>query len=1027
MTTLGQLQAKSGWRCCFALTIAFAISVACSMTAQAALGADMPWWQLSSSVAPSRLAPNSEGKVFVTALNLGDATVEGGSTHVTVTDTLPAGIEATAVTGAAGFFGIRGEMTCSSPLPAQTVTCEWAGPEPLQPYEIIEMQITVLTHERESGVNLAEIDGGTGLACTKVEAGSGRFRGPFCKPDEETEGGGFEAVATAGPPAASARTTIAVDETPTVFGVEDFRLDAEDQRGGTESQAGAHPFQLSSVVALNQDAVAGKPPALVRDVRLKLPPGLIGDPVPFPQCTEAEFDATFEAITNKCPNDTAIGAAVVTLATVFRGVSSPRVTISVPVFNLVPAVGEPLRLGFEWLKVAAVFDTSVRTGGDFAVDMSVAPDQSAADTPTGVDVDVHVPQEPTLSTNDLAEADLRNTQITLPEGMAVNPSSASGLEGCATGKVGYIEQLQQTALFGPNAANCPEAAKMGTVDEIKTPLLRNPLRGAVYLAVPNANPFGSLVALYLVAEEPIAGVRVKLAGDVTLNPRTGQLTATFENTPQLPFEDLKVHFLSGSRAALSTPVHCGTFTATASFTPWSGTTPATPTSSFAVTQGANGSRCADPLPFAPSLAAGSSNLQAGAFTPFLTAISREDGNQNLSGVTLHLSPGLLGKLASVTPCPEPQAAFGTCGPESLIGHTHVRVGVGPNPFGAPEGAVYLTQAYRGAPYGLSIAQPAKAGPFDLAEGSPCDCVVVRAKIEVDSHTAAITVVSDPLPTILQGIPVQLKRVNVTVDRPGFTFNPTNCSQLAITAAITSEQGATAPTTVPFEVANCATLPFKPKFTVATQSKSSKANGASLHVRVTSSFGQANISKVKVDLPKQLPSRLTTLQKACLATAFDANPASCPAASLVGTATAVTPVLKSPLTGPAYLVSHGAAAFPDLEIVLQGEGITLILDGKTDIKKGVTISSFNSVPDAPINSFDLVLPTGPHSALAANLPAKAKRSFCGQKLSMPTQITGQNGAVIKQTTKVAISGCPKHKAKRKHRRHRRGHKHAQRRK
>jgi hypothetical protein len=243
------------------------------------------------------------------------------------------------------------------------------------------------------------------------------------------------------------------------------------------------------------------------------------------------------------------------------------------------------------------------------------------------------------------------------------------------------------------------------------------------------------------------------------------------------------------------------------------------------------------------------------------------------------------------------------------------------------------------------------------------------------------------------------------------FNPTNCSQLQITSTITGEQGATASPTVPFQVANCATLPFKPTFRVFTSAKTGKTTGASLHVKVTSAPGQANIAKVKVDLPKQLPSRLTTLQKACLAAVFETNPATCPSASVVGTAQAVTPVLRSALTGPAYLVSHGGAAFPDLEIVLQGEGITLILDGHTDIKKGITISSFNAVPDAPVSSFDLMLPEGPHSVLAAALPARARGSLCHQKLNMATLLSGQNGAVIKQTTKIAISGCPRRKGKR----------------
>jgi hypothetical protein len=385
-------------------------------------------------------------------------------------------------------------------------------------------------------------------------------------------------------------------------------------------------------------------------------------------------------------------------------------------------------------------------------------------------------------------------------------------------------------------------------------------------------------------------------------------------------------------------------------------------------------------------------------------VSREDGHQHIATVTIHMPPGLLGRLSSVTPCPEPGAAQGACGPASLIGHTLTSVGVGPDPYTVP-GAVYITGPYKHAPYGLSIVTPAVAGPFNLGT------VVVRAKIEVDPHTSALTVVSGPLPTILQGVPLQIKRVTVTVDRPGFTFNPTDCSQLPIAATISGEEGATAPVLVPFQVANCATLPFKPRFTVLTQAHTSKANGASLHVKVTSGPGQANIAKVRADLPKQLPSRLSTLQQACPDATFTANPASCPAGSVVGTAAAVTPVLDGPLTGPAYLVSHADAAFPDLVIVLQGEGITLELVGNTDIKRGITISTFDTVPDAPISTFDLVLPQGPHSVLGANLPATAKGSLCRQALAMPTSITGQNGALITQTTKIAVSGCPTHSARR----------------
>jgi hypothetical protein len=322
------------------------------------------------------------------------------------------------------------------------------------------------------------------------------------------------------------------------------------------------------------------------------------------------------------------------------------------------------------------------------------------------------------------------------------------------------------------------------------------------------------------------------------------------------------------------------------------------------------------------------------------------------------------------------------------------------------GNVFLTGPYRGAPFGLSIVTHAVAGPFDLGN------VIVRAAVNVDPHTSQIVVTSDPLPTILQGIPLDLKTVNVTIDRPGFTFNPTNCSPLSVTGTIASTTGASAAVSSPFEAANCANLPFKPSFRVSTQARTSKANGASLDVKVSQKPGEANIQRVDVTLPLALPARLTTLQRACTEAQFNANPAGCPAASNVGMATATTPVLSMPLTGPAYLVSHGGAAFPDLVVVLQGEGITIDLTGNTDIKKGITYSRFETVPDAPIGSFELRLPEGPHSALAANTPGKAKGSLCSSKLSMPTTIAGQNGAVIHQSTPIKVTGCAKAKHRKK---------------
>ena len=335
----------------------------------------------------------------------------------------------------------------------------------------------------------------------------------------------------------------------------------------------------------------------------------------------------------------------------------------------------------------------------------------------------------------------------------------------------------------------------------------------------------------------------------------------------------------------------------------------------------------------------------------------------------------------------------------------------------------LTGPYNGAPLGLAVIIPAVAGPFDLGN------VVVRTALHVDPSDGHVTAISDPLPTIVDarghdgvtdGFPVRMRSVTVNLNRNTYVLNPTNCNVMAIGAAFTSTGGRTSSGSSRFQAGGCRGLPFKPGFAVGTQGHASKANGTSLKVHVTSSFGQANIAKVKVTLPKQLPSRLTTLQKACLDSVFEANPAGCPEGSVVGTAVAHTPLLEQPFVGPAYLVSHGGAAFPDLEYVLQSEGIKLILDGKTDIKKGITTSSFETVPDAPVSSFESNFPAGPHSILGTFLPVKANYNLCGQALTMPTIITGQNGAVVKQTTKITINGCPKPKKKHKAKKHKAKH-------
>lgn len=633
----------------------------------------------------------------------------------------------------------------------------------------------------------------------------------------------------------------------------------------------------------------------------------------------------------------------------------------------------------------------------FKPSVSVQPTNHQADTPSGLSLDIALPQDGLTNPSGIASSDVRRTVVTLPAGVSVSPSAADGLGACS---------LAEIDLDHATPAKCPDSSQLASV-EIETPVLTDAMKGHIYLARQSENPFGSLVAMYLVVEGH--GVILKIPGQVELDPISGRIRSVFDNSPQLPFSHLRVNFDGGTRSPLVNPHECGTYTTTVELTPWSGSAPVVASDSFQITSGPGGGPCPAAGQFAPGFTMGTINNQAGAFSPMTLTMSRADGDQQLGGVSVKLPSGLLGTLSSVKLCQEPQASQGTCGSESQIGKLTVAAGAGATPFYVTGGKVYATGSYKGAPYGLSVVVPAKAGPFDLGT------VVVRGTIDVDPHTAALTIDTDPLPTILQGIPLDLRTINVSIDRSDFIFNPTNCDPQAITGSLTGGQGLLEPVSSRFQVTNCAGLGFKPAFKATTNGKTSRANGASLNATLSfpkGSFGhQANIARVKVSLPKALPSRLQTLQKACPAEVFDANPAGCPRASRVGTARAKTPVIPVELSGPVYFVSHGGQAFPDLVVVLQGYNITVDLVGTTFIDKaGITSTTFKQVPDVPVETFEIKLPQGPDSALAAN------GNLCNTRLTMPTLFVAQDGQAIRRATPITATGCPKHKARHKHRKH-----------
>jgi hypothetical protein len=664
----------------------------------------------------------------------------------------------------------------------------------------------------------------------------------------------------------------------------------------------------------------------------------------------------------------------------------------------------------------------------FGPSLSAAPETSEADTPAGLGVNVTFPQEALRTPGRLVEATVKNTTVQLPEGLVINPGQAAGLQAC---------QLNEAKLHEEGPPSCPKASKVGSVT-VRTPLLEGAfeteLHGSAYV-LPQSSSGPNLQshppALQLLIAISGDGINLKLVANVQLNEATGQLTTTLTETPGLPFTSFELSFSGGPQAALATPVACGTYTTTSDFTPWSSPFGADlfPSSAFQITGGPGGGGCLpSSLPFSPSLIAGSTTDEAGGYTNFSLLLQRGDGQQRIEKLQFKAPPGLVGMISQVQQCPEPQASHGECGAESRIGSATVASGPGQYPLvipqpGDPESPIYLTGPYEGAPFGLSIVTHVIAGPFDLGT------IVTRAKIEINPVTAQIAVTTDPLPQVVDGVPTDLRLIDSVIDREHFMFNPTNCNPSSFSGTAfgapppgTGGPHAEAPIESRFQVGSCQSLKFQPTFKVSTSAKTSRVDGASLHVSLSlpEEAGQgveANVQKVKVSLPKQLPTPLKTLQKACTEKTFAENPANCPAASQVATAKVSTPVLPGGLSGTAYFVSHGGAKYPELIIVLTGEnGVTVQVHGETFISKaGITTGTFSTAPDVPFTNFELTFPERQYPAFTAN------GSLCREKLTMPTEMVGQNGLAIKQTTRIAVTGCPKKVAHRKAKQ-RRGAKH-----
>jgi hypothetical protein len=612
---------------------------------------------------------------------------------------------------------------------------------------------------------------------------------------------------------------------------------------------------------------------------------------------------------------------------------------------------------------------------------ALSPSTTASDEPDGITTELGLPRFPE---KEVDSAQLNTATVTLPEGMTLNPSAAAGLTACTPAQARIHSSTPGTS--------CPSNSVLGTVSLNVPTLPPGSFTGNIYLGGPESGPItGPPYTLYVDAESARYGVSVRLKGSTTPNPTTGRVTTSFTENPEQPFTNLTLKFNGGALAPIANPLGCGTATTQTSLTPFTGTATQSPTSSFVVDSNGKGGSCASPLPFAPTQSTANQTANAGGHTSYTFSLTRNSGEQYLSQVYTVLPPGLVGAVPTVTQCTEAQAVSNTCPATSLIGSATAISGAGPAPFTFGNGAVYFTGPYNGAPYGLSIVVPAVAGPFNLGP------VITRAKVEVDPNTSRV-VVRSVLPTIVGGIPTRLRGINVAINKQGYLFNPTNCGLLATESLITSTLGATRSESSPFQVANCNLLSFKPSFKAKTGGKTSRENGASLETTINQPAGQANMKSVVVTLPKQLPSRQSTLKHACPEVTFAGNPYLCPRESFVGGARANTPTLPGKLQGPAIFVSHGGAAFPDLDLVLEANGVRVIVKGNTDIKNGITTTSFLTNPDVPVSSVTVNLPTGSHSALGTT------SNLCTTQLYMPTVITGQNGGQVKQRTKITVGNC-----------------------
>ncbi|HWA55292.1 MAG TPA: hypothetical protein VG816_14070 [Solirubrobacterales bacterium] len=620
---------------------------------------------------------------------------------------------------------------------------------------------------------------------------------------------------------------------------------------------------------------------------------------------------------------------------------------------------------------------------EFEPEVELAPTSKQADSPTGLDVEVSMDQEGLLSKKGTAQASIESSTITLPKGMALNPTAAEGLDACTSAQIG---------IGNDDPVSCPQASKVGTL-EVETPLLEEALPGSLYVAKQGDNPFGSLLGLYLVIDSPRYGILIKLAGKVTVDPTDGQLTTSFQDIPQAPVSKLTLHLNSGERAPLLTPPKCGSYAIHSVFTPWSESAPLVEDTRFKVSKGPNGGAC--PTGSLEGVVTGRlANPTAGATSPFELRLRREDGTQRLSSLELTMPPGLTGYLKGIPYCPDAalasistaegtgakELASPSCPAASQIGSLSVGAGAGANPFYVNTAKAYLAGPYKGAPLSIAVVAPAVAGPFDLGS------VVVRNAAYLNPETAVITLKADPLPTILHGIPLDLRDIRVNVDRPHFILAPTSCEAKSLDALLGGVQGQSQSLSDRFQVGGCERLGFKPKLALKLSGKTNRGAFPALRATYAARSGDANLKGLVLRFPKSEFIEQGHFRTICTRVQWAAgsgNGTQCPPRSVYGHVRAFTPLLDQPLEGPVYLRSS-SHQLPDVVFALRGQ-VNAEVAVRVDSAKGGLRTTVTEAPDVPVSKVVISMQGG-QKGLFVN-----SRDLCSHTFRADAQFTAQNNA------------------------------------